>query len=164
MAASLFRHQCVKIYTRITAYRTGINSSWQGPAYTLLLPCTLEWRHNERNGVSNHRHLDCLFSLLFRRPSKKTPKPRVTGLYEGNPPVTGGFPSQRASDAENVSIWWRHHVTPYSFTWSGEPYSYIKARVPSTMSNSIQWNTLGIYSCLTIRICLHLWFILIEFW
>ena len=29
---------------------------------------------------------------------------------EGNPPVTGGFPSQRASNAENVSIWWRHHV------------------------------------------------------
>ena len=23
--------------------------------------------------------------------------------------VTGGFPSQRASYAENVSIWWRHH-------------------------------------------------------
>ena len=22
---------------------------------------------------------------------------------------TGGFPSQRASKAENVSIWWRHH-------------------------------------------------------
>ena len=30
---------------------------------------------------------------------------------EGNPSVTGGFPSQRASDADNVSIWWRHHVT-----------------------------------------------------
>ena len=25
------------------------------------------------------------------------------------PTVTGGFPSQRASKAENVSIWWRHH-------------------------------------------------------
>ena len=24
-------------------------------------------------------------------------------------PVTHGFPSQRASNAENVSIWWRHH-------------------------------------------------------
>ena len=23
--------------------------------------------------------------------------------------MTGEFPSQRASDAENVSIWWRHH-------------------------------------------------------
>ena len=40
--------------------------------------------------------------------NKKT-KNRVTGLYEGKLPVTGEFPSQRASNAENVSIWWRHH-------------------------------------------------------
>ena len=41
--------------------------------------------------------------------SKKTSKFCVTGLCEGNSPVTGEFPTQRASDAENVSIWWRHH-------------------------------------------------------
>ena len=33
------------------------------------------------------------------------------GLCEGNPPVTDGLPSQRASKAENVSIWLRHNVT-----------------------------------------------------
>ena len=27
----------------------------------------------------------------------------------GKSPVTGEFPAQRASNAENVSIWWRHH-------------------------------------------------------
>ena len=32
----------------------------------------------------------------------------VTGRCEGNSPVTGEFPKQRASNAENVSIWWRH--------------------------------------------------------
>ena len=42
---------------------------------------------------------------------KKTSKLRVTGLCEGNPPVTDGFPSQRASNTGNVFIWWRHHVT-----------------------------------------------------
>ena len=57
----------------------------------------LEWRHNERHGVSNHQRLGCLLKRLFWRRSKKTPKPRVTGLGEGNPPVTGGFPSQRAT-------------------------------------------------------------------
>ena len=41
---------------------------------------------------------------------RKHQKHCVIGLCEGNPPVTGGFPSQRASNAENVSIWWRHHV------------------------------------------------------
>ena len=35
---------------------------------------------------------------------------RVTGLCEGNSPLTGEFPAQRVSNAENVSIWWHHHV------------------------------------------------------
>ena len=71
---------------------------------------SLEWRHNERDCVSNHRRLDCLLVRLSWRSSKKTSKLRVTGLCEGNSPVTGEFPAQRASNAENVSIWWRHHV------------------------------------------------------
>ena len=32
---------------------------------------TLQWRHNERNGVSNHRRIDCLLKRLFRWRSKK---------------------------------------------------------------------------------------------
>ena len=34
-------------------------------------------------------------------------------LCAGNSPVTSEFPTQKASNAENVSIWWRHHDTPY---------------------------------------------------
>ena len=49
-------------------------------------------------------------TVYSRRRSKKTSKVRVTGLCEGNSPVTGEFPAQKASNAENVSIWWRHHV------------------------------------------------------
>ena len=70
---------------------------------------TLQWRHNERDDVSNHRRLDGLLNRLFRRKSRKTSKLRAPGLCEGNSPMTGEFPSQRASYAENVSIWWRHH-------------------------------------------------------
>ena len=68
------------------------------------------WRHNGGDGVSNHRPHDCLFNRLFRRRSKKTSKLRVTGLCVGNSPGIGEFPAQMASNAENVSIWWRHHV------------------------------------------------------
>ena len=50
-----------------------------------------------------------LLNRLFRRRSKETWKFRATGLCEGNPPVTGGFSSQRASNAETVFIWWHHH-------------------------------------------------------
>ena len=71
---------------------------------------SLQWCHNERDGVSNHRRLDRLLNPLFRSRSKKTSKLRVTGLCEWNSPVTGGFPSQRSSDAENVFIWWRHYA------------------------------------------------------
>ena len=70
---------------------------------------TLQWRHNEPDCVSNHQPHDCLVNRLFRRRSKKTSKLRVTGLCAGNSPGTAEFPAQRASDAENVSIWWRHH-------------------------------------------------------
>ena len=70
---------------------------------------TLRWRHNGRDGVSNHQPHHCLLNRLCRRRSKKTPKLRVTGLCVGNSSVTGEFPAQRASNAENVSIWWRHH-------------------------------------------------------
>ena len=47
---------------------------------------------------------------LFRCRSKKISKLCVTGLCAGNSPVTGEFPAQMASNAENASIWWRHHA------------------------------------------------------
>ena len=89
----------------------GSRSTWCPAAlrWTKLGDITSQWRLNERHCVSNHRRLGCLLNRLFRRTSKKTSKLCVAGLCEGNPPVTGGFPSQRASNAENVSIWWCHH-------------------------------------------------------
>ena len=59
----------------------------------------LQWRHNERVGVLNHRPHDCLLNILFRFRIKKTSKHRVTGICDGNSPVTGEFPAQRASNA-----------------------------------------------------------------
>ena len=67
-------------------------------------------RHNEHYGLSNHQPYDCLLNRLFRRRFKKKIKLRVIGLCEGNSLVTGEFPVQRVSNAENVSIWRRHHL------------------------------------------------------
>ena len=72
---------------------------------------TLQRRHNERDSLSNHRRLDYLLNRLLRHRSKIASTLRVTGLCEGNSPVTVGFPAQRASNAENASIWWRLHDT-----------------------------------------------------
>ena len=76
---------------------------------------SLRWRHNDHAGVSNHQPHGCLLNRLFRRKSKKTSELRVTGLCAGNSPGTGEFPAQMASYAENVAIWWRHHVTAFWF-------------------------------------------------
>ena len=46
---------------------------------------SLQWRHNERNGVSNRQPHDCLLNRLFRRRSKKTSKQPVIGLCAGWP-------------------------------------------------------------------------------
>ena len=72
---------------------------------------SLQWRRDKRDGVSNHRRLDCLPNRLSACRSKKISKLRFTGICEGKSPVTGEFPSQRACKRENVSIWWRHHVS-----------------------------------------------------
>ena len=84
---------------------------------------SLRWRHNDHAGVSNHQPHGCLLNRLFRRKSKKTSKLRVTGLCAGNSPGTGEFPAQMASYAENVSIWWRHHVASYRMPKSALLYS-----------------------------------------
>ena len=84
-----------------------------------LLPIwwdSLQRRHNGHDGVSNHQPHQCLLNRLFRRRSKKTSKLRVIGLCVGNSPGTGEFPAQMAINAENVSIWWRHHVTSVVLT------------------------------------------------
>ena len=73
-----------------------------------ILPWSLQWRHNGRDGVSNLQPHDCLLNRLFRRRSKKIKAPRHWPLC-GEFTVTGEFPAQMASNAENVSLWWRHH-------------------------------------------------------
>ena len=77
---------------------------------------SLQWRHNGRNSL-----LKSPASPLFTQPFiqvqiKETSKLCITGLCAGNSPVTGEFPAQTASNAENVSIWWRQHVAS-SETW-----------------------------------------------
>ena len=93
---------------------------------TFTLSRTLRWRHDERLGVSNHQPHDCLLNRWYRCRSKNTSKLLGTGLWGGNSPVIGEFPAQRASNAENVSIWWRHHgyqpllsvTTQHMTTWT----------------------------------------------
>ena len=87
----------------------------------------LEWYHNicssHYNDViistkaSQITSLTIVYSTVYSRPrSKKTSKLRVTGLCERNSPVTSEFPIQRASNAEDVSIWLHHYELPQKNT------------------------------------------------
>ena len=81
-------------------HRNGGGDIWHSTA--------LRWRHNERDGVSNHQPHDC-FQPFMQTQIKENIKAPGPCPCEGNSPVTSEFPAQMASNAENVSIWWRHH-------------------------------------------------------
>ena len=88
---------------------SGMGLIWDNTKSTDAL-APLQWRHNGRDGISNHQLHFCLLKRLFRHRSKKTSKLRVTGQCVGNSPGTGEFPTQMSSYAENLPIWWPHHV------------------------------------------------------
>ena len=63
-----------------------------------------------RHMVSNHRRLVFVCSTVCSGTDQRKHESSASlafvfwGIY-------GGFPSQRAGNVENVSIWWRHHDT-----------------------------------------------------
>ena len=58
----------------------------------------LHWRRSQWCLKSPVTQLDCLFNRLFRQ----TSTPAFLALCEGNPSVTDGFPSPKASNAASV--------------------------------------------------------------
>ena len=54
-------------------------------------------------------------------------------------PVTGEFPAQKASNAENVSIWWRHH----GFYHNRQPDSVFGGQINNMTCDAAQnWNVI----------------------
>ena len=75
---------------------------------------SLEWRLNERTGISNHRRLDCLLNRLFRRISKKATKLCVTGRCDHRWPVDSphkGSVTRKMFPFDDIIMWCVHkHV------------------------------------------------------
>ena len=76
------------------------------PSHYLVTCKFTQWCHNERGSLSNHQPV---YSNIYSGADQRKHQ-SITGLGAGNSPVTGEFPAQRASKAENVPIWWRHHA------------------------------------------------------
>ena len=66
---------------------------------------------------------------------------------EGNSPMTSEFPSQRASSAENVSIWWRYHEVRGCQTYPIVSCEYACLFLPAMLAQIISED----------KTCLRLW-------
>ena len=73
--------------------------------------------HSVTTEVWTSPHLTCLGLCGMAAWKLSAPWLRVTGLCAGNSPGTGEFPAQMASNARNVSIWWRLHATAQLWMW-----------------------------------------------
>ena len=106
--ASIYVSSTWQSYMKYVRGNTMMTSS-NGNIFCVTGHFSLHWRHYDYDSVSNHQPHGCLLNRLLRPRSKKTSKLPVTGPLCGEFTGTGEFPAQRASYAENVSIWWRHH-------------------------------------------------------
>ena len=153
-ATSHYLNQCLLVYRRIYAslglnelISFKHNSQWFCLTGSILISSKDFWTpsnifpeiHSKETKLHRFHYSDVIMGAmasqitsvsivcscrLFSRRSENTPKFRVTGLYERNPPVTGGFSSQRASNAETVPLWWCHHVgvaSPDGFVFLCDP-------------------------------------------
>ena len=93
-----------------------------------------------------------IHQLLVDSPSQKTsdsPHKRPV------PPVIGGFPSERASDMENISMWWHQHAVDAAVyeervcvcVWGGggttKPMVSLLLAGPLSYSHNLLWPTEG---------------------
>ena len=74
------------------------------------------------------------FEPFFSRRSKKMSKPIITGLCDGNSPVTAEFSAPTAGHAEDVPTWWRHHGMKIIW-WNGPR----KLRQPNLRKVDLPW-------------------------
>ena len=70
---------------------------------------SLQWRHNERDGVSSHRRLDCIPNRLFGCRSKKHQNSASVAFVRGIHRWPVYSPHKGQYNVENITIWWRHH-------------------------------------------------------
>ena len=83
-----------------------------------------DWVHY--NGVILSAMASQITSLtvVFTQPYIQAQVKENTKVRTGNSPVTVEFPAQRASNAENISIWWRNRVLPHLLAMLEQPTSW----------------------------------------
>ena len=122
---------------------------------------SLQWRHNDNDGVSNHQPHGCLLNRLFRRRTKKTAKLRVTGLCVRNSPGPVNSPHKGPVTRKMFPF---DDVIMYSLL-----VTLTLANPSFTLVESGKWNQFGSWILTTILIFAYhvinefLWFKLLLF-
>ena len=77
----------------------------------------LQWRHDKCDRVSNRRRLHCLLNCWSGADQRKHRSSASLAFVREIHRLQVGSPHKKASNAENISIWWRHHDFPFSMNW-----------------------------------------------
>ena len=95
---------------------------------------TLQWRQNERDCVSNLPASRSFIEPFIQMQIKENTK------APHHWPLCGEFPTQRASNAETVSIWWRHHETTikHNKAWTFSTAIYNPSLVDASISSDYE--------------------------
>ena len=81
-----------------------ITSSWNAQFKTTVITLMSKWARWRLKSPASRLFTQVFIQVQIKENIKA---PRHWPLC-GNSPVTGEFPTQRASDANNISIWWCH--------------------------------------------------------
>ena len=92
-----------------------LTQSWniQSSPSKLVLACHY---NDDIMGVmaSQINSLTIVYSIVYSgADQRKRQSSALLAICAGNSPATGEFPAQMANNAENVSIWWRHHGSAF---------------------------------------------------
>ena len=78
---------------------------------------TLHWRHDERDGVSNHQRLVLFAQRFVQAQIKESIKAPLHWPLWGESTGDRWIPLTKGSNAENVSIWWCQHAPKNPPAW-----------------------------------------------
>ena len=122
MGAMICNWYFMKAYTRIRIYNCTSHRKIQGNLCLNYASSANRWHLLEKIPCIHYSYVimgaiasqitspAIVYATVYSCANQSKSKLRVTVLGAGNSPVTGEFPTQMASNAENVFIWWRHHV------------------------------------------------------
>ena len=128
MLSAIWRPFCSAgntLNVRVTSHKQhGVSNHRQSIAYSTV--CSDVHQRKRKSSAllpfvrgihrSNHRQSIAYSIVCSDVHQRKHKSSALLNLWEGNPPVTGelvtgGFTSQRASNAKNVAMSWRHHIS-----------------------------------------------------